>query len=191
MSTENLDQPANAKTNVDVATDCGLEDADVHGYHVSLALEYAYKPAPRFWRDFDVATLFKTISRRFPDWPAAVQEHGLNVSEVFIEIEDALHTKAFDEANAEMMMDLPKHARPTERESAADWICAELRKRKRKTALRFAVQQGRHCGEGALQELDCLERAAAGVKFERLGTQVARHWRRQALKKRETNNEKA
>jgi hypothetical protein len=192
MNTENLNQPVETKTNNDVATtivdfltDCGLEDADVHGYHLFLAFEFAYKPLPRFWRDFDMAALFKTISERFPDWPAAVQKRGLSVSEVFIEAEEVLRSNAFDEANAEMMMVLPRHTRPTERQAAADWICIELRRRKRKSELRLAEQLGKHCGEGALQELNCLECIADGTPFERLGTQVARYWRNQRLNERQ------
>jgi hypothetical protein len=173
-----------AKTIVDFMSDCGLRDADVNAGHLFLAFEFAYRPLPRFWRDFDLPALMAAISERFPNWRSAVQKPDRSADDVLREVEELLHSNAFDEANAEMMMGLPTHARPTERQEAADWICGELRKRKLRAELRFAERLGKRCGEGALQELLCLECAENGVEFERLGTEVARHWRSQRLAER-------
>jgi hypothetical protein len=180
-----------AKTIVDFMSDCGLVDADVNAGHLYLALEFAYKPLPRFWRDFDMPALVEAISERIPNWRSAVQKPDRSADDVLREVEEVLRSNAFDEANAEMMMGVPKHARPTEWQAAADWICAELRKRKLEAELRFAERLGKRCGEGALQELHCLERAANGVEYERIGARVARHWRSRVLAERQNGDQNA
>jgi hypothetical protein len=174
-----------AKAIVDFMADCGLEDADVNAGHLYFAFEFAYRPLPRFWRDFDMEALVEAISERFPNWRSAVEKPDWNADDVLREVEEVLRSNAFDEANAEMMMGVPKHARPTEWQAAADWICAELRKRKLEAELRFAERLGKRCGEGALQELHCLERIASGIEFERIGTSVARTWRNRVLAERQ------
>lgn len=174
-----------AKTIVDFMTDCGLGAADVNAGHLHLAFEFAYRPLPRFWRDFDMEALVEAISERFPDWRSAVQKPDRSADDVLREIEEILHSNAFDEANAEMMLSVPEQARPTDRVAAADWICAELRRRKLGAELKFAERLGKDCGEGALQELHCLESAANGVEFERLGTEIARVWRSRVLAERQ------
>ncbi|RKR36215.1 hypothetical protein [Paraburkholderia sp. BL17N1] len=170
---------------VDFMSDCGLRDADVNAGHLFLAFEFAYRPLPRFWREFDFPALVEAITERFPNWRSAVQKPDRNADDALREVEEILHSNAFDEANAEMMMRLPTHARPTEWQEAADWICEELRKRKLGAELSFAERLGKRCGEGALQELHCLERIANGVSFERIGTGVARTWRNRALAERQ------
>jgi hypothetical protein len=163
-----------AETVVSFMVDCGLKDADVNPSHLSLAFEYAYKPLPRFWRDFDIATVIKAVSARFPDWRSAVRTHNQTAEVVLREVEDILRCHAFDEANAEILMALPLQARPTEAQTATDWICAELRKKGLESELRFAERDGRRCGEGALEVVHSLEQAASGIAWERLGTQTAR-----------------
>ncbi|WP_147309959.1 hypothetical protein [Paraburkholderia sp. BL6669N2] len=180
-----------AKTIVDFMSDCGLGDADVNAGHLFFAFEFAYRPLPRFWRDFDMPALVEAISERFPNWRSAVQEPDWSADDVLREVEEFLHSNAFDEANAQMMMGLPTHARPTEWQEAADWICGELRKRKLGAELRFADRLGKRCGEGALQELRCLECIANGVAFERIGTSVARTWRNRVLAERQKGGCKA
>ena len=179
------------RTIVDFMNDCGLGDADVNAGHLFFAFEFAYRPLPRFWRDFDMPALVEAISERFPNWRSAVQEPNRSADDVLREVEEFLHSNAFDEANAEMMMGVPKHARPTEWQAAADWICAELRKRKLEAELRFAERLGKRCGEGALQELHCLERIASGIQFERIGTSVARTWRNRVLAERQKGDQNA
>jgi hypothetical protein len=97
------------------------------------------------------------------------------------EVKELLACHAFDEANAEMMMALPLEARPQDREKASEWIISELRKRNLKRELRYAQRDGNRCGEGALENLHCVERAALGIVCERLGTQVARSIRNRCL----------
>jgi hypothetical protein len=177
-----------AKTIVDFMSDCGLVDADVNAGHLYLALEFAYKPLPRFWRDFDMPALVEAISERIPNWRSAVQKPDRSADDVLREVEEVLRSNAFDEANAEMMMGLPPHARPTERQAAADWIYTELSNQKLGAEPRFAERLGKHCGEGALQELYCLECIANGIEFERIGTSVARTWRNQALAERQKDS---
>ncbi|WP_250435498.1 hypothetical protein [Caballeronia sp. ATUFL_F2_KS9A] len=176
-----------ARTIVAFMMDCGLRDADVNAGSLGLAFEYAYRPLPRFWRDFDLTALVEAISERFPDWRAAVQKPDRTAEDVLREVREILQCHAFDEANAEMMMGVPKEARPTEWQAAADWICKELRKQKLGAELEFALQDGNRCGEGALQELHCLECAANGLEFERIGTSVARTWRNRVLAERQKN----
>ncbi|CAL8476907.1 hypothetical protein [Caballeronia sp. S22] len=177
-----------ARAIVDFMSDCGLGDADVNAGHLFFAFEFAYNPLPRFWRDFDMEALVEAISARFPNWRSAVEKPDGNADDVLREVEEVLHSKAFDEANAEMMMGVPKHARPTEWQAAVDWICAELRKRNLDAELRFAERLGKRCGEGALQELHCLERVASGIEFERIGTSVARTWRNRVLAERQNDS---
>ncbi|KXU85218.1 hypothetical protein CR51_40950 [Caballeronia megalochromosomata] len=73
-----------------------------------------------------------------------------------------------------MMMALPLNARPRDRETASEWIFSELQERNLERELRYGQRDGNRCGEGALQILQCVERAALGIACERLGTQVAR-----------------
>jgi hypothetical protein len=192
MNTQEPNQQAETKTRnevaraiVDFMSDCGLRDAQVNAGHLFFAFEFAYRPLPRFWRDFDMPALVEAVLERFPNWRSAVQESDWSADDVLREVEEVLHSNAFDEANAEMMMGLPKHARPTEWQAAADWICAELSKRKLGAELRFAERLGKRCGEGALQELHCLECIANGIEFERIGTSVARTWHNRVLAERQ------
>lgn len=198
MNSQEFKQQAEAKTGhevakaiVDFMADCGPGAADVNTFNLGLALEYVYRPLPRFWRDFDMATLVDAISKRYPEWRGSVHESDRTAEDVLREVEEILHCHTFDEANAEMLMALPKHARPTDSEAASRWICAELRKRKLEAELRFAQRDGNRCGEGALQELHCLECAADGVEFERIGTSVARTWRNRVLAERQKDGRNA
>lgn len=170
---ENLyEQVANAV--VEFMVDCGMNDDHVNVGNLCFAFEYAYRPLPRFWRDFDLKAVFEAITRQFPNWRAVAEGRQQLVDDVLREVEEVLACHAFDEANAEMMMALPLVARPGDREAATEWIFSELRKRKLEKELRFARRDGSRCGEGALEMLQCIEQAARGIEFERLGTKVAR-----------------
>jgi hypothetical protein len=170
-----------AETVVSFMVDCGLKDADVNPSHLSLAFEYAYKPLPRFWRDFDIATVIKAVSARFPDWRSAVRTHNQTAEGVLREVEDILRCHAFDEANGEILVELPLQARPTTAQMATDWICAEVRKKGVQSELQFAERDGSRCGECALEVVRSLEQAALGIVSERPGTQAARMVRDQIL----------
>ncbi|WP_244140081.1 hypothetical protein [Caballeronia sp. BCC1704] len=153
--------------------------------NLNLAIEYAYGPLPRVWRDFDMTALVEAISERFPNWRSAVQEPDWSADDVLRKVREILHFHALDEANAEMLMALPPQARPKDREAASEWIFAELRKRGLETELIFARRDGNTCGEAALDVVRCLEQAALGLEYERIGTRVARTWRNRVLAERE------
>lgn len=170
-----------AKTIVSFMVDCKWKDSDVNASHLHLAFEYAYQPLPRFWRDFDLATVIEAVSERFPEWRSATQARNRTAAEVLREVGEVLHMNAADEANAELLMALPPLVRPTDEQAAADWICAELRKKGLESELRFAERDGWRCGEGALEVVRSLEQASLGIACERRGTQTARMVRDQTL----------
>ncbi|REG50884.1 hypothetical protein B0G80_7349 [Paraburkholderia sp. BL6669N2] len=168
-----------AKAAVCFLVDSGLEDADLNTRNLSL--EYAYKPLPRFWRDLDPTTVVEAISERFPNWRSAAQDDEQNPANVLLDLEAIVYCNALDEANAEMMMALPLPARPKTGAAAAEWIFAELRKRGLAIELIFAQRGGNRCGEAALEVLHCLEHAAMGKEYDRLGTKAAQLFRRRSL----------
>ncbi|MEZ2352232.1 hypothetical protein [Caballeronia sp. RCC_10] len=174
-----------AKTVVSFLVDSGVEDADLNTRNLSLSLEYAYKPLPRFWRELDPTTVVEAISERFPNWRSASEEDEQKAENVLIDLEAIVYCNALDEANAEMMMALPLPARPKTGEAAAEWIFAELRKRGLAIELIFAQRGGNRCGEAALEVLHCVEHAAMGKKYERLGTKAAQLFRLRSLVARE------
>ncbi|MFP3550505.1 hypothetical protein SB861_07300 [Paraburkholderia sp. SIMBA_049] len=159
---------------VEFMVDCGMNDDHVNVGNLCFAFEYAYRPLPRFWRDFDLRAVLEATTRQFPDWRTAAEARQQSVDDVMRELKEVLAAYAFDEANAEMMMALPLVARPQNREAASEWIFSELRKRKLEKELRFAKRDGSRCGEGALEILNCVEHAIRGIEYQRLGTQVAR-----------------
>ncbi len=161
--------------------DCGLKDANLDPGHLSLAFEYAYEPLLRFWRDFDLTGVVQAISERFPNWRSAVQNAEQTGEDVLCEVEAIVFCHALDEANAEMLMALPPQARPKGRAATSEWIFAELQKRGLAIELIFARRDGYTCGEVALEVVRCLENAAVGLEYERLGTKVARLLRRRNL----------
>ncbi|UOB58524.1 hypothetical protein MRS60_17145 [Burkholderia pyrrocinia] len=89
------------------------------------------------------------------------------------DIEGFLHCNALDEANAEMMLALPAHERPSDATSAFDWLCAQFARKGLKSKLEFARRDGDACGEHALIVLHCLEEAVAVRTVERLGATIA------------------
>lgn len=181
MQTEEPKQQTTGITGMEVANavveymvDCGMNDDHVNVGNLCFAFEYAYRPLPRFWRDFDLETIIAAITHQYPDWRVAVEARQQSVDDVLRELNDVLSAHAFDEANAEMMMALPSAARPQNRAAASEWIFSELRNRRLENELRFARRDGSRCGEGALEILQCIEQAKLGIEFARLGTQVAR-----------------
>ncbi|VWC75867.1 hypothetical protein BLA39750_00866 [Burkholderia lata] len=170
-----------AKMVVSYVVDCGLEDADLNPTNLSFAIEYAYKPLPRFWRDFDLTTIVEAISERFPNWRPAVPDDEQTAEDVLLDLEAIVYCHALDEANAEMMMALPPQTRPKDREAASEWILAELRGRGLGIELIFAQRDGNRCGEAALEVLHCLERAATGREYDRFETKVAQLFRHRSL----------
>ncbi|AIO43546.1 hypothetical protein DM42_6511 [Burkholderia cepacia] len=115
-----------AETAVAFLVDCRLTDRDLTAGIWEMALEYAYKPHPRFWRDIDLSAVVEAISLQYPNWRCAIATGGNAEEEVLHEVDLALFCNGFFEAMAEKMMELPKSARPRTGVAALQWICAEL-----------------------------------------------------------------
>jgi hypothetical protein len=159
--------------------DCQFSESQLNVGNLVMAVEAVYEPHPRFWRDLNLMCVFDAVARVFPDWTPSGRNKSLVPG-----VEEVLELNAFDEANAEMLGSLPQHQRPEERVSAADWICAEYRRKGQVKELQLAQMDGRRCGEAALEVLSCIENARAGKPFERIGTSVARWYRESVLKQR-------
>ncbi|KVU02575.1 hypothetical protein WK60_31055 [Burkholderia ubonensis] len=158
-------------------TDCRFTEAHLTWGCLFLAAEYVYQPRPRFWQDFDLTYFVNAMTRCIPNWRIAVEGANRSVDVLLQDIEEFLHCNAFDEANAEMMLALPAHERPTDATSAFDWLSAQSARNGLKSKLEFAKHDGDACGEHALVVLHCLEEAAAGRTVDRVGTIVARGYR--------------
>lgn len=158
-------------------TDCRFTEGNLASHPLFLAAKYVYQPRPRFWQDFDLTYFVNAMTRCVPNWRVAVESNNRSVDVLLQDIEGFLHCNAFDEANAEMMLALPAHERPSDAASAFDWLCAQFAREGLKSKLEFARRDGDACGEHALIVLHCLEEAAAGRTVDRLGTIVARGYR--------------
>ncbi|EUC18722.1 hypothetical protein [Paraburkholderia hospita] len=168
-------------------TDCQFSESQLNVGNLVMAVEAVYEPHPRFWRDLNLMCVFDAVARVFPDWTPSGRNAPRRATSLMRELEEVLKLNAFDEANAEMLGSLPKHKRPEDRLSAADWICAEYRRKGQTTELLFAQMDGKRCGEAALEVLRCIENARAGKPFERIGTAVARWYRESVLQRRMEN----
>ncbi|HDR9161629.1 TPA: hypothetical protein QDB28_001992 [Burkholderia vietnamiensis] len=168
-------------------SDCGFTASNLTAFTLSLALEYVYQPHPRFWRDFDLAYLVRAITLCTPDWRAPLNRANRpaeSADKMLTDVGDYLRVNAFDEANAEMMLTLPVHARPSDAACAFDWISAQLASKGLNTELEFAKRDRDACGSHALEVLHCLEEAAQGRTVDRTGTLVARVYRDSVMDRR-------
>ncbi|MPW23901.1 hypothetical protein GCT13_46330 [Paraburkholderia sp. CNPSo 3157] len=165
-------------------TDCRFSESQLNVGNLVMAVEAVYEPHPRFWRDLSLTCVADAIARVFPDWKPNGRQTPHGGKSPMRDIEKVLELYAFDEANAEMLLSLPKHKRPEDRTSAADWICAEYRRKGQTTELLFAQMDGKRCGEAALEVLRCVENARGGKPFERIGTAIARWYRESVMKQR-------
>ncbi|WP_147309917.1 hypothetical protein [Paraburkholderia sp. BL6669N2] len=147
-------------------------------------MNHTYKPLPRFWRDFELQPVIEAVARQYPTWRTAVARRDRSAQNVLRKLRKLLNRKALDEANAEMLMALPKLARPTTADVALEWICTELWDRGLNAKLRFAQWIGPDCGDEALEVVRCLEQAASGVEYVSPAAQFARQWRDQCVAKR-------
>ncbi|MFP6560780.1 hypothetical protein WJ542_21125 [Paraburkholderia sp. B3] len=164
-------------------TDCRFDQSHLNSMCLSLAMEYVYQPRPRFWQDFNIAYITVALSRCIPDWRHALESTNGVPDRLLRDVGEFLHVKAFDEANAEMMLALPAHERPTDSASAFAWISSQLAHKGLKAELDFARRDGNACGEHALDALRCLEEAAAGRTIARTGALVARTYRDAVMKR--------
>jgi hypothetical protein len=164
-------------TLVQYITDCEFDESRVNADSLAMAMEYAYQPHPRFWRDFSATIVAAAVARLLPDWISAPGKATRSGNGLMREVREILRVNAFDEENAEMIAAVPVHERPADRVAASEWICGEYRRKKQMSQLAFAQRDGKRCGEGALAVLECLEKARAGIPFARIGTRVARSYR--------------
>lgn len=163
--------------------DCRFGEAHLNAISLSFALEYVYRPHQRFWRQFDLEYLVTAVTRCVPNWRAALERTSSGAADKLLrDVNEFLRVRAFDEANAEILMALPVHERPSDGASAFAWISGELLKKGLRTELDFARRDGNTCGEQALDALHCLEAAAAGRRVDRTGALVARVCRDAAMK---------
>ncbi|MCG0581932.1 hypothetical protein K6Y76_16580 [Burkholderia cenocepacia] len=170
-----------AETAVAFLVDCRLTDRDLTAGIWEMALEYAYKPHPRFWRDIDLSAVVEAISLQYPNWRCAIATGGNAEEEVLHEVDLALFCNGFFEAMAEKMMELPKSARPRTGVAALQWICAELDRNGQVAELLLAQLPEVQCGKHALLLMTCLEQAELGLEMVRLGTQIARCYREKRM----------
>jgi hypothetical protein len=163
-------------------TDCQFRESQLTVGNLVMAVEAVYEPHPRFWRD-SLTCVVDAIACVFPDRkPSKSKAPRRRAKSLMRDLEEVLELNAFDEANAEMLGVLPTHKRPADRTAAADWICAEYRRKGQMTESLVAQMDGKRCGEAALAVLRCIENARAGKPFERIGTAVA-HWYRESVAK--------
>ena len=168
--------------------DCNFGETHLTGNLFWLALEYAYRPHPRFWRDFDITIVVNAVSRRFPYWRATLEKAGRPASAVLRQFEQAVQSNAFYEANAETLMALPDSERPTTSYAAFDWILAELVKKGSTTELEMVERECDDCGTELLLALHRLENAQRGIVVDRIGRFVALHYRHAAMNRGEDNS---
>ncbi|SAK89639.1 hypothetical protein AWB78_04739 [Caballeronia calidae] len=170
-----------ADTAVAFLVDCRLTDQDLTAGIWEMALEYAYKPHPRFWRDIDLAAVVEAISLQYPNWRCAMATGCSTAEEVLYEVDLALYCNGFFEAMAEKMMELPKSARPRTGVAALQWICTELDRNGQVAELLLAQLPEVQCGKHALLLMTCLEQAESGHEMVLLGTQIARCYREKRM----------
>jgi len=157
--------------------DCNLDESHLNAGNLWLALEYAYQPHPRFWRNFKIETVVDGVSRRFPDWQEILERSDKSPNTVLKEVEDAIFMNAFDEANGEMLLALPESERPTNGSAAYLWILKALSQKGLQKQVEFAERDGDRCGEEALNVLYRLTQGRRGIIVERPGTSAARMYR--------------
>jgi hypothetical protein len=162
--------------------DCRFDQSHLTPMHLALALEYAYRPHPRFWREFDVTVLIDAISQHVPHWRSTPAMSNGGADKLFRSVKKNLRINAFDEANGEMLLAVPGEERPTTSSAAYAWISAELEKKGLAAQLEFARPDGERCGEKALDVLYCLEQAKLGIAIERTGTIVAKAYHDAVIK---------
>lgn len=166
--------------------DCGLKDADVITGEFQSALAYAYKPFPRFWREFKLQPVIAAVSKQYPDWTSVTLRRDEKAQDVLRNVNALLERSAFDEANAEMLMALPTLRRPATPENAMEYLCEWFANEGLGSELKFAQWIGLDCGEQALEMMRGFEQAAAGTDYTSPSARFARLVRDQRIAKRQT-----
>jgi hypothetical protein len=99
------------------------------------------------------------------------------------DVEEFLRINAFDEANAQKLLTLPKHLRPSDPASALTWLCAYFVRKELWEELELAERDGNRCGSEALDLVYLLEQSDCGTVPCRTGTLVARAYRDSVVKR--------
>jgi hypothetical protein len=157
--------------------DCGLNESPPKSGNLVLALEYVYQPRLRFWRDISISHVIEAVVRCFPAWQESLGDMNRGFDSFMQDVQDFLQINAFDEGNAERLLTLPKHMRPSDPALAAAWLRRHFTRRSLKAELELARRDGNRAGEEALEVAHRLEQANRGVIIERAGTLVARAYR--------------
>jgi hypothetical protein len=155
--------------------DCGFGIRDLNGMCLSLVMEYVYQPTPRFWRDFKVEDLLDAVTRLLPDWQTTIEADSQR--RMLEDVQDILRMYAFDEENAQRLLELPVADRPADAESTSDWICRELEIVGRFDDVAYARRDGDECGQRAREMLVILSADADQWPELRIGTLVAHAYR--------------
>lgn len=163
-------------------TDCGFDISHLNSTCLSLAMEYVYLPRLRFWRDFQVGDLLAALTQLIPSWEANLD--APTKTQMLNGISEHLRLNALDEANAERLLTQPPAERPTNAESATNWLCDQLKRSGRLEELAYAQRDGSKCGRHALELLDTLTAGPQGRHKVRTGTLVARAYRDAVMKLR-------
>lgn len=155
--------------------DCGFGIRHLDWLCLTLAMEYVYQPTPRFWRDFKVEDLLDAVTRLLPGWQTTIEPDSQH--RMLEEVQDILRMYAFDEANAQRLLELPVADRPTDAESTSHWICRELVSAGRFDDVTYARRDGDECGKRAREMLAILSADADQWPELRIGTLVAQAYR--------------
>jgi hypothetical protein len=162
--------------------DCRFTESHLTAGHLVLALEYAYQPRPRFWQDLSIAFVVDAVTRRFPNWLETLGATDDGPTDMLQGVQEFLRIEAFDEANAQKLLTLPKHLRPSDPASALTWLCAYFVSKGLWEELELAERDGNRCGSEALDVVFLLEQSDCGTIPCRTGTLVARAYRDSVVK---------
>jgi len=162
--------------------DCRFTESHLNAAHLVLALEYVYQPRPRFWQDLSIDFVVDAVTRRFPNWLETRGATGGGLTDVLQGVQEFLRINAFDEANAQKLLTLPKHLRPAGPASALSWLCAYFVRNELWEELELAKRDGSRCGSEALEVVYLLEQSDCGTVPCRTGTLVARTYRDSVVK---------
>ncbi|WP_321845838.1 hypothetical protein [Paraburkholderia bannensis] len=163
--------------------DCGYGVPHLNASCLALAMEYAYRPQPRFWRDLKIEDLLTSLTRLLPEWETALGADSK--SRMLKEIQEILQMNRFDEANAARLLALPPVDRPADAALTSNWICRELESTGQFDDLAYARRDGNDCGGRALDMLDILSADADQGPELRIGTLVAQAYRDAVMQRRQ------
>lgn len=121
--------------------------------------------------------LSRVLTRRLSHVEDLSATSAFRLEQLSEELRDLLKAHAFDEANAQRLMNLPERHRPRDAQNASKWICNGLARQKLQDDLEYARRHEDRCGEGALEVVQSLAAAQKGLTVERVGTSVARFYR--------------